>query len=1506
MLPQRHPQRDDCAVVNAGLVCETPTHLESLCRVIGISASMGSKRHGAALLLLVASIAAYMLPTVPTAPVLERHMCTLPMIAFKATWPAATSDGGPVVAYELQYRAVSSIEWTTASNTITGGVSANPAYQVQTIVSTGRSAASVIAGGYFRLSSSYDSVVNIDVETGRSSTPHLSYEATADQVRQALQAIEDLRDVRVARDGPDVNGGYQWHVTFHEQHPRPLLSIRSSNLDNGDVAVLLNRGDGPMCEGSCGYVLGPLRNATSYIVRVRAANAAGSGPWSIESDALLTCAQSVPDAVRGLHAVSSTDTSVTLAWDAPKTPDWLPILAYAVGYHCDFDPAWSTQTTVSPTTAIGSLRAHATCFFRVQAANAVGLGPMGPMLTAMTQASVPSPPQTVTLVANTATPEELTLAFTAPTDDGGSPLLGYRVAYKPVHGLAWTELKLTNATSVQLANIQAYTRYVARVAAVNAIGASADAVSVIVRSSARREFPAPPDDVTVLPNARCILLGTVSSAAANADDLVYMGGTANGGVDGNDGQNGLIVLHIYSTLGLRTQELVFDVSAGTTQTFPVPPPDTGTSWAYIDVFAWGGGGGSGKNQVCPTCSAGGGGGFGRAPFAVTPGDVFLLTIGGGGRGYRSGGSGGTGGGGYGGRGDFAGGGGGGASTVQRGDTLLVVAAGGGGGGSTDYCCSNGGGGGGNDGAPGVAVTAATLQLPLATCSRDEFHSHFVYGDTRDFTGRPAHDNNIEFGFSPYADYSQLALPGAGGSSQGGGAPGQQSSYRHTTTTVSSNGYHLHGGQGGDSKNGGGGGGSGFYGGGGGGGGLAGAGGGGGAGYVNCALAYTSRLSMPPPSLLVPQNLTVSSTPHALMLTWRPPPAGLLDTITGYLVQVAPGVANEDFATAGTTTSTSFVVDGLLPATEYAVRVKVLARYNHGTESARVTTTTANVPENVWTWVPPKQLMQGNVGAGLYHTDAPTAQSQPAPSLRRGHSLVAIEAFVYLFGGFGPGYACQRGNTGDCSTSARDNNELWRYHSRTQTWLQLLVPGGPSPREKHSAVNLGGANMLVFGGRQLQADNSPALFNDVWLLTGASVWSTVTTGATTGVNLAIPDGLDLWTTAVARTDVSVTCIAALTVTLVVQHACLSSLEIGLYGPGPDTFSPLQEDSISGVSASAEATWSIDSFNQTTFGRSRTTPTAPSTRGHRVELFASANASACTPGATTLTFSSNGSASNRPLEPFEAFLHLPAGGVWTLQIHDTTQDGNSGVLLSWNIAWTMKPCVPSYQWSNLTPLIAGVPPTPRYEHAAVVVGTSMFVYGGKTTGLVSVNDLYRLDYVPGSSSNAWVTLSAVPLQRYHRPSGHLSYLSPFELLRISSGLTAPIFDDSTAMVELMYSSISAPGDPLADIPVAGTRPRQRYFSAVAGLETSSELRLVLFGGQDHTGFLGDTWELRMLQPPNRPFTQSDVCAWRPTNAQIQTEWSASCGYTSGAMQTCPVARILLAAYCSQTYQSIANLY
>ncbi|OQR92868.1 fibronectin type III domain-containing protein [Achlya hypogyna] len=1439
-------------------------------------------------------------PIIPAAPTVQSYVCTLPTVALHVAWAAASSEGGPVTAYELQYREDTSSLWHTSSNTITGDVSANPAFQIQTIVTTCTSPSAAITAGYFRLSSAYDSVIDIDVETGLATTPLISYQATADEMQHALLAIQGLPDARVTRDGPDANGGYQWHVTFHEHHPRPLLSVLTSSLDHGTVTVLLNRPEGLMCDGTCGYIVSPVTNATSYVTRVRASNALyGWGPWSAISDPFTTCALSIPRAVEQLRLVHAGADRVTLAWDSLEAPPWLPVRSYRVGTKCASRPVWSTATVAvtSTTTVVTNLPPHTACVFRMQAVNAIGAGPFGPALSATTLAVRPSPPLAVELQVNADEPDVLRLSFAAPADDGGDSILGYVVAYKPIDSGSWTTLAATTATTAALSGILPYTRYLAQVTAVNAVGSSEPALSRIVRSTKRREAPLAPPPSRGKANSHCVLLGASAAVVANANDVAYMGGVGNGGTNGGDGQPGLVLFHLYTGAGERLQELVFDFVAGSSHTYRVPPSGV----AYIDIYAWGGGGGSGKTLNCPSCTTGGGGGFARAPFQVVVGDILSIQLGGGGKGYVNQGAGGASGGGVGGRGAFAGGGGGGASLVRlsRDNVLLLVAAGGGGGASSDYCCANGGAAGGTVGAPGLAATAATLQLPMATCARDEFHSRFVFGDTRDFTGRPAHDQNINFGTSPHADYSELALGGSGGSHSAGGLPGQQSSYAFVPSSAASNGYLLHGGQGGDGMNGGGGGGAGFFGGGGGGGGLAGAGGGGGASMVNCAAAYEFPYLARLETLLSPQDLTVTPSPMSLLLRWQPPLPSTVDTVMGYVVEMAPGIFNTDFNEVGRTTSLYFTIDALSPATDYVVRVKALTPHNHGSYVGPVPATTAAAPENLWRMVPPQQLLQGNVGGGVRRVDAPTAGSQSSPSARRGHSLAAIDDYVYLFGGFGPGYACQRGNTGICATVLQENNELWRYHARTQTWLQLLVPYGPSPREKHSAVVLDGA-MVVFGGRQLQPDGSATIFNDLWQLTGASVQSIITSNVSTGQNLPIADGMDLWTTAIAGADNTASCLAAMAVTLVLQHACPSTLEIGLYGPGPDTFSPLQQDTVTGVAVTAEATWSTDTYEQATVGNARVTPPDPKTRGHRIELFAVANATVCTPGTTTLVFNS----ATPPLQSFSKFLHLPAGGVWTLQIHDRVRDGQAGVLLSWNMSWTLTPCVPSYQWLNVSSGIRGTPPPARYQHSAVVAGQSMFVFGGKAA--LDLSDLYRLDYVPGSASNAWVPLTPVGLQRYYQLAGGLLYLSPYQALVFSAGVAAETFNES-ASLSVRQLRVSEPKEPLAPVTVLGPAPSHRYFTAAAGLAPgATDFSLVLFGGQDHTGFLGDTWQLELPAPPSLAFSQSATCDWQPTNAQVQAEWAASCGATTGASQPCSVSAILLRAWCDRSYQTITNFF
>ena len=74
--------------------------------------------------------------------------------------------------------------------------------------------------------------------------------------------------------------------------------------------------------------------------------------------------------------------------------------------------------------------------------------------------------------------------------------------------------------------------------------------------------------------------------------------------------------------------------------------------------------------------------------------------------------------------------------------------------------------------------------------------------------------------------------------------------------------------------------------------------------------------------------------------------------------------------------------------------------------------------------------------------------------RNGHTAVAIDGRMYVFGGYSDGRL----------------NDLWEYVPQTDAWQQLT--SGATTRNAHSAVAIGGL-MYVFGG---YAGNR---VNDLW-------------------------------------------------------------------------------------------------------------------------------------------------------------------------------------------------------------------------------------------------------------------------------------------------------------------------------------------------------------------------------------------------------------------------------------------
>jgi hypothetical protein len=161
-------------------------------------------------------------------------------------------------------------------------------------------------------------------------------------------------------------------------------------------------------------------------------------------------------------------------WTAPATKGGSPI----TGYQVDALTGGVTVVSTSPAAAgvtslvVGGLTNGTAYTFRVRAVNAVGASANSAQSNAVTPATVPDAPTIGTATAGTGS---ATVTWTAPANNGGSAITGYRV--DTLTGGGATVVSTTNAglvTTATITGLTANTTYTFRVRAVNDIGQSAN------------------------------------------------------------------------------------------------------------------------------------------------------------------------------------------------------------------------------------------------------------------------------------------------------------------------------------------------------------------------------------------------------------------------------------------------------------------------------------------------------------------------------------------------------------------------------------------------------------------------------------------------------------------------------------------------------------------------------------------------------------------------------------------------------------------------------------------------------------------------------------------------------------------------------------------------------------------------------------------------------------------------------------------------------------------------
>ena len=219
------------------------------------------------------------------------------------------------------------------------------------------------------------------------------------------------------------------------------------------------------------HTIGSLTNDTTYTLRVKATNANGDSGWT-EITATPVSGPSVGTVTSGMITQTSAVITVTIANPDTNTQ------TVNLQYKRNADTNWTsggTRSTVSAavTFTLSSLTGNTDYDVRASLDSTFASGVV--TATFKTSPVKPAPPTGVDIT--TEGNGELTVGWTAPTENGGSDITGYKVQWKSGAQSFGSSRQHTTAdgaaTSYTIPSLTNGTEYTVRVLAVNSVGDSA-------------------------------------------------------------------------------------------------------------------------------------------------------------------------------------------------------------------------------------------------------------------------------------------------------------------------------------------------------------------------------------------------------------------------------------------------------------------------------------------------------------------------------------------------------------------------------------------------------------------------------------------------------------------------------------------------------------------------------------------------------------------------------------------------------------------------------------------------------------------------------------------------------------------------------------------------------------------------------------------------------------------------------------------------------------------------
>jgi len=205
--------------------------------------------------------------------------------------------------------------------------------------------------------------------------------------------------------------------------------------------------------------------------------------------------KTVPSSPTGLAAKATSPTQINLSWTAPSNNGGSPITGYKI--YRSTSPGTETLLTTS-----GNFTSYndtgvtpgITYFYKVSSVNSVGESSQSNEASTATH-QVSSAPQN--LSASTVSSSQIFLSWTAPSNNGGSTITGYKIERSSDGGTTWNAtVPNTGAayTKYTDSGLKGSTTYTYRVSAINSVGTSSP--SNTASATTNSNIPPPPTNQT--------------------------------------------------------------------------------------------------------------------------------------------------------------------------------------------------------------------------------------------------------------------------------------------------------------------------------------------------------------------------------------------------------------------------------------------------------------------------------------------------------------------------------------------------------------------------------------------------------------------------------------------------------------------------------------------------------------------------------------------------------------------------------------------------------------------------------------------------------------------------------------------------------------------------------------------------------------------------------------------------------------------------------------------------